>query len=467
MRKNDKNLVIRHILWFLACFIACIPVHSQTSDILDSYIKQGLENNLALQQQELNLEKSLQALKEANGLFYPSVGVEAQYFLAQGGRSIDLPVGDMLNRVYSSLNQILESMGQPGEFPQINNETIEFLPNDYHDTKVRVIMPLINTEIYYNRKIKKEIISASQAGVNVYKRELIKEIKIAYFRYLQSIKVVDAYRSALDLVNEALRVNKKLVENQMAGLEKVYRMEAEQSKVKAQLTTAENAMNTAASYFNFLLNQPLQNSLLVDSVLLNASEPIQVVTSPTEVNSRDEIVGLNSAVKSSDYYYKMKKSWFIPTITNITDLGYQGYQYKFNHEQEYIMNTINLSWPIFTGFQNRSKIAQARIINETYRNQLAETEYQIELQARIASGNVESSIESEEANRSSLKSSNEYYKVVSKQYSNDQKSLLELLDARNQLTYAEISFTISHFETMIRMAELERANASYDLNRFK
>ncbi len=462
--RNSRPGVINHLLWCMVLFIVGLPIRSQTSEILDAYIQQGLENNLALHQKELNLEKSLKALKEANGLFYPSVQIEAQYFLAQGGRTIDLPVGDMLNPVYSSLNQILESMGQPGNFPQIDNESIEFLPNDYHDTKVRIITPLINAEIYYNRKIKKEMISASQAEINVYKRELIKEIKIAYFRYLQSLKVMDAYQSGFELLDEALRVNKKLVENQMAGREKLYRLEAEQNQVKAQLTKAENDMKIAAAYFNFLLNEPLQNKVITDSSLFNTNVTIPLPMASIESFNREEIVQLKSAVKSTDYYYRMKKNWYVPTITNITDLGYQGYQYKFNHEQEYIMNTIYLSWPIFTGFQNRNKIAQARIENETYRNQLAEAEKQIELQTRIAEANLESSLQSQEASRSSLKSSVEYYKVVSSQYSNGQKSLLEMLDARNQLTGAEINVTLTYFETLIRMAELERANASYDLN---
>jgi outer membrane protein TolC len=56
--------------------------------------------------------------------------------------------------------------------------------------------------------------------------------------------------------------------------------------------------------------------------------------------------------------------------------------------------------------------------------------------------------------------------VVNRQYAVGQKSLLDLLDARNQLTSSQINYTVSHFETLIRLAELERANASYDLSLF-
>lgn len=461
-----RNLRKSHIAFLgilFQLFLFFTKVMSQSGSVLDGYVQIGFENNHALKQKELNLEKSLRALKEANGLFYPSAALEAQYMLAAGGRSIEMPVGDMLNGVYSSLNSILESMGQTGGFPQIENEKIEFLPNNYHDTKVRVIMPLVNAEIYYNRKIKKELITMTQAEVNVYKRELVKEIKTAYYRYLQAVAVVDAYSSAAELVQEALRVNKKLVENEMAGPEKLYRIEAELSQVRAQLAKAENDQRTAASYFNFLINQPLQQQVIPDTSLLKGEGKVTLHYSGN-ANDREELVQLNSALESTLLYYKMKKSYLIPNISNITDVGYQGYAYTFNRDQQYVMNTVNLSWPLFSGFQNRQRAAQAKIESESIRSRLDEAELQVELQNQVAHDNFETSLKAEKASLHSLLSSKEYYKVVNRQYAVGQKSLLDLLDARNQLTGSHIAYTVAHFETLIRLAEAERANATYIIN---
>ncbi len=436
---------------------------SQTSTTLELYIRQGLENNLALQQKQLNLEKSILALKQANGLFYPSLEMNAQYTLSNGGRSIDLPLGDLMNPVYSSLNQILQNMGQQGGFPQINNQKIQFLPNDYHDTKIRIVLPLVNAEIYYNRKIKKEMISYAQAETNVYKRELVKEIKTAYLRFLQSVKVVEAYSSAKELVNEALRVNEKLVKNQMAGNDKLLRIKAELSQVEAQLTKAENDKKTASFYFNFLINEPLQSDVTIDSVLLNNQNAVFMDTIFLNSQPREELVQLKSSGNAAGLYINMKQAYWLPTISNITDLGYQGYQYKFNGDQRYVMNVIDLRWSIFNGFQNRHKISQAKIDLNSLDKKLSETEQQIEMQQQLAQNNIETSAKAERANQSSWVSSTEYYKVVSRQYAEGQKSLLDLLDARNQLTSSSINYFVSRFETLIRRAELERANASYEL----
>lgn len=452
----------RVYFYIITILLTTQTVWSQSNTVLDLYIKQGLENNLALQQKQLNLEKSIQALKEANGLFYPAIELNAQYTIANGGRSISLPVGDMLNPVYSTLNQILQTMGQQGGFPQIQNEEIQFLPNNFHDTKIRAVLPLVNAEIFYNRKIKKELISFAQAEKNVYARELVKEIKIAYMRYLQSIKVVEAYNSAKDLVAEALRVNEKLVKNQMAGNDQLLRIKAELSQVEAQLTRAENDQNTASVYFNFLLNNPLQTNISIDSVLMNI-ETGDVIETDLVFQQREELTQLKSAGNAAKLFLNMKKASWIPTISNVTDLGYQGFNYKFSSDQRYVMNVIDLRWNIFNGFQNKHRINQARIEQVTIEKKLCETEQQLELQRLMAWNNLESSEKAEKANQRSLASSMEYYKVVSRQYAEGQKSLLDLLDARNQLTGSHINYSVSHFETFIRRAELERATASYEL----
>ena len=348
-------------LCMLALFFFNPLTKSQTSIVLNAYIKEGLENNLALKQKQLNLEKSIQALHEATGMFYPSVSLDAQYTIADGGRFIDLPVGDLLNPVYSSLNQMLQNMGQQGNFPQISNQKIQFLPSDFQDTKIRVMLPLVNAELYYNRKIKKEMISFTQAETNVYKRELIKEIKTAYLRYLQSAKVVEAYGSAKELVTEALRVNEKLIKNQMVGNEKLLRIKAELSQVEAQLTKAENNKKTTSSYFNFLINQPMQTLVNIDSALLNNQDALTVESTSTISQSREELAQVKSAGTAAWLYVKMKQAYWIPTISNVTDMGYQGFEYKFNGDQRYVMNVIDLHWNIFDGFQNRHKISQARI----------------------------------------------------------------------------------------------------------
>jgi outer membrane protein TolC len=91
----------------------------------------------------LALSARAAALHEARGMFLPSVGIEARYTRAGGGRVIDLPIGDLMNPVYGTLNTLPEAFGQPAPFPEnLPNQRIPFLREREQETKVRVIRPL-------------------------------------------------------------------------------------------------------------------------------------------------------------------------------------------------------------------------------------------------------------------------------------------------------------------------------------
>ena len=90
---------ISGIILLLHCWLA-IP---QTSPVLESYIAEGLKNNLNLKQKNLSYLAALEDLEIARGAFFPDIRFNARYTVADGGRLIEFPVGDLLNPVYSTL----------------------------------------------------------------------------------------------------------------------------------------------------------------------------------------------------------------------------------------------------------------------------------------------------------------------------------------------------------------------------
>src|SRR5690606_14605654 len=101
-------------------------------DVLEHYITEGIASNLVLKRRHVSLEKATYGLRMAKSMFLPAVSLQAGYQTADGGRNIPLPVGDLLNPVYRTLNQLTQS----DQFPYIENETINFLPRNYYDAHV-------------------------------------------------------------------------------------------------------------------------------------------------------------------------------------------------------------------------------------------------------------------------------------------------------------------------------------------
>ncbi|WP_052187025.1 TolC family protein [Chryseobacterium indologenes] len=197
---KNLSLVLLLYLGFLG--------HAQNH--LDRYIKIGLTNNEVIRQKSFDINKSLFALKEAQSLFYPNVALVGNYTIADGGRTIDIPIGDMLNPVYSTLNQITNS----STFPQLQNQSVLINPNNFYDVKLHTTMPLLNYEIIYNKRINMQQTNLQKIELEVYKRELVKDIKIAYYKYLQPVEGIRIYENALSIVKENQRINRSLFKNE-------------------------------------------------------------------------------------------------------------------------------------------------------------------------------------------------------------------------------------------------------------
>src|SRR5687767_10377649 len=95
--------------------------------VIDAYVREGLKSNLALQAQSLEVERAAAALDGARARYFPEAGFAARYTRAEGGRTIELPLGDALNPAYQTLNDLLVQQGQQPQFPVVQNETIHFL----------------------------------------------------------------------------------------------------------------------------------------------------------------------------------------------------------------------------------------------------------------------------------------------------------------------------------------------------
>jgi outer membrane protein len=442
------------LIFFAVLFFSTVLVPGQ--EALNEYIRYGIDNNLALQQKQAGYKKSIEALKEARGLFYPNISIVARYSLSEGGRVIDFPVGDLLNPVYSTLNSFTAS----NMFPMVENQQIKFLRPVEQETKLRLIQPVLNSEIYYNSKIKEELTVFEAEDVNQYKRELIAEIKKAYYNVATAYGVEAMLRDTRRLLTENVRVNKKLVDNNKVTLDYLYRSETELSKFDQELQIAEKNKRTACAYFNFLLNRTL-----TDSVIIQQPSSYPVLSDFTgdfsqfAIENREELKKLTSYSNISDMKVKMSKSGALPEMFIAVDYGFQGTQYSFNKNQDYVQASAILTWNLFSGFQKREKIRQSVLEKEIMEKKLEEARKQIELEVINTMNELFTSEKGIKVAEDRLKNAREGFRLVSRKYEEGQSSLLEFIDARTTLTQSEENLIISRFRYLSCFAEFEKVLA--------
>jgi len=452
----NQKLLVLSLVFTLTGFVFAQNALASTP-VLDGYINEAMQSNLSLRQKQFSLQQSISALNQAMGLFLPSVNIEARYSRAGGGRVIEFPVGDMMNPVYQTLNEILTGMGQqPKPFPTLQNEMIPFLREKEHDTKLRVIQPVFQPKIYYNYKIKSGLKKIQEYDVQIYKRRLKTDVKKAYYSYLKLVEVVELLEQTKELLQENLRVSQKLYENQKITKDGVLRSKAELSGLEQKRITALNNKNLAISYFNFLLNKPLDSNIqIMKGLSVSAQIQIQPDLSQAAIERREELKQLKMAMELSGYQKDIKTSDFLPDLNLVGDFGYQGETYKFDSDHDYWMVSGLMQWNLFRGFSDQAGRQQVEIEKQKLRLQMKELKQQIQLQIQKAVSNYQSAglmvISATEEQGSAVES----FRMVEKQYEAGAVPLIAFLDAQNSMTSAGMNQIIAVYDLLIKKAELE------------
>jgi outer membrane protein TolC len=433
--------------------LLCCGFLGYSQSKLDNYILIGLKSNEVIKQHNFDIKKSVYALKEARSLFYPTVSLNANYTVADGGRTIDIPIGDILNPVYSTLNQITNS----NAFPALQNQSVLINPDNFYDAKIHTTMPLLNFEIIYNKRIKSQQSSLQKIELEIYQRELVKEIKIAYYKYLQSIEGVHIYEDALKLVKENQRVNRSLFKNDKINRTAVLRSDNEVIRIEANLETAKQTSNNAKSYFNFLINQKLDSEIEIDSD--NENLP-NVMVSENTLN-REELSKLNQVSEINENVNKLTQSYWYPKLSGFADVGFQDFDFEVNKDSRYYFAGLGLEWNIFSGNKNKYKIKQVELDSQKINSQTDNVKQQLLLQFQISQNNLKSALEQFHADKNQKQSAQKYNEDITKLYKEGQAIYIELLDAQNQWVNAQLNTNISLYNSWIAFAEMERVNATF------
>jgi outer membrane protein TolC len=425
---------------------------------LDDYIVTAFAQNQGLKQQQFDLDKSMYALKEAKAMYLPTVSMLGSYTKSAGGRTIDVPVGDLVNPIYTALNQLTNS----NRYQMQQNQSFLLNPNNFYDAKLRTSLPLINAEIRYNQLIKKQLITSQQAAVNVYKRALVLDIKSAYYRYYQALQGMATYNSAMLLIKENIRENESFLRNGVRNGTALLRAQTEQEKTNASLIQAQRNIQNARSYFNFLLNRPLQDSIKTDSVAI-----ADIITAPDTTagtGNREELKQLRTMQQVYKLDYRLQKSGFIPKLSTFIDLGSQGADFKVNDKTRYYLWGVNLQWDLFTGGQRKYRAEQSRASLNSTTAQLDQTLQSLQLQLDQTYNNYQSAKAAYKSTAAQLAFAKKYYNDQLKAYRAGQLLYLELVDAQDQLTSARLQIADAQAALQISLAELERNQATYPIN---
>ncbi|MCC7467502.1 MAG: TolC family protein [Saprospiraceae bacterium] len=452
-------------LLFIAFVLLSADLPAQSA-ILEAYIQEGLQVNLQLRQQELGIAQQQEALRQSKSLSVPKLTLDANYTLAAGGRKIDFPIGDLLNNVYGNLNALNVVPGNlppgviPGVFPTLENQQIQFLPNNFHETKVSFAYPVFNSDLKYNRQIQQQLLNGKSAEKAASENELRYQITEAYLQYLRTLEAEKIWQNTRKVLSELRRFNESLVKNNVATRDVVATADYELSKADNEIFKLQRQQENVRAYFNFLLHKELDAPVVADTLLLQSTlpgyQPDQLVQQ--SLDNRKEMDALEAGQLAAETDVRRNAANLkLPDVYLGGSFGFQGFGYSFSKEQAYVLAQVGLSYDLFDGGLRRSKTQEARLKAEALRTQKELVSQQIALQVTAAWHDLEAAQNSFQSSQTALRAAEETFRIVNNKYRAGQVLLLEFLDAQNRVAAAGLQQVLAWSEVLLKEAALKKA----------
>jgi outer membrane protein len=433
--------------------------------VIDGYVREGLKSNLSLRAQSLEVERAEAALDAARARYFPEAALAARYTRAEGGRTIELPLGDALNPAYQTLNDLLVQQGRQPQFPVVQNETIRFLREREQDTRITLRMPLIAPGIPAAVRAQRELLGASEYSRAALGRRLKRDITVGYLDWLSATRTQGIVDASVALLNENLRVNDSLHRNGKITQDQVLRARAELLAVSQQSREARNGAAQAQSYLNFLLNRPL------DTPLENAEVGTGVVAATRALaelrqfalDNRPELAQLQHLSRASEAQTRAARAERWPTLSFGADGGIQGEEYEFGRGSNFATVSLLLNWTFFDGGARRAAVRQANAAARKTATQLDELTQQVQLEVQQSLDRLETSVDSLATAEARAEAARAAFRIASRKRDEGVISQVEFIDARSSLTSAELNLNVTRFDVLARQAELDYATAAGNL----
>jgi outer membrane protein len=444
-KKKMANSKIRRSLAALISFLLlALPQASHAQSILSGYVQAGLSSNIDVRRMGADYQRSLWALQEARRLYGPSIDATGSYT-----RSFPHPVA-----LPKSLLDLANS-DDGRHFDPIAN---------VYRAGVQVTQTLYNGQLRYNKEAMNEASASSQDKLSDFKIALTADIRSAYFQYVEAWFVRKAQVDGLLLTEQTLSAVQRQIEAQKTTKDVLYKAKSNVSISEQNINNAENVLEKARYYFNFLLNRPLDAEISIDSGYLFSSVASYHIKKAEADSSSQYRYNLSFLLHSRQQAIAQMNSIRAERLPVATFTGFGGTAVSpFSIDKEAhptAQLAIVLKWNLFNNGTLKARYSQANYQQQIVQDQYAQQANQMALQKSNALQDVQAQLTNQNATKAAFEYAEVYHKALVRKFELGTATILELTDADNVLLQASIQQQIWYYDLLIKAVSYDKATGS-------
>jgi outer membrane protein TolC len=296
---------------------------------------------------------------------------------------------------------------------------------------------------------------------------LAEQILKAYYLVLvnqEKSRLLDLNVSRLD---STLREVQALYKNGFAEKVDLDRLEVSLNNLKAERQKTNRLLSLGKNALKFQMGMPLSDSLELSGKLSDVNpDSLSPAQSNFDYNNRIEYSLLNTQKALANLQLKNVQAGYMPTLVGLATLGVNSAASRFsnlgnitekNRYAPYGFVGLNLSVPIFDGFQKKYQAQQARINIQKVDNMKKMAESSIDLEVTQANTNLANAFTNFEIQKRNLKLAEEVIRVTKVKYRQGLGSNLEVTNAESDLKESQVNYYSAMYDFIIAKIDLDKA----------
>ncbi|MFI5136255.1 MAG: TolC family protein [Sphingobacteriales bacterium] len=297
--------------------------------------------------------------------------------------------------------------------------------------------------------------SKIEANVNVTK---------AYYQVLVSVEQLKLLEANINELKQQL--DETSARNKQGFVEKidVDRLTVQYNSLN---TTRENTIRLLALNYELLkfqMGMPIEKQLTLKDKLEDVhidAGMAEAVNDTTVYRDRIEYGLLETQNKLQQYDLKLKKGQFLPKLTanaNLSD-AYQNNSFSQLFTTQYPTSYIglNLSVPIFTGWQHLNQFKQSHINLLKSQNDMYDMKNTINLQVSVARTSFINGLQSLNDQKKNMALAGEVLRVAKIKYEQGVGSSIEVTQAETDVQQADNSYIQGLYDALVSKVDLDKA----------
>ena len=427
-----------------------VPLPGSSDNLLEVYEKARMSDPL-LREAEARLMASREVRSQSRSVLFPEIDANADY-----------------SRQDSRATLLFYAPTPTGEFaPIIESSSTDAASTGWGFTLTQTIF---DWAAIVALGAASDVLAQGEADFEAALQESMLRTAQAYFAVLGAQDELTSQSANRTAIARQLEQAQKRFEVGLIAITDVQEAQAAHDQAVAAEIAAKRSLATAEEQLREIVGSPTPVASLTrpgEGMPLPLPSPnVEQSWIDTALQQNPSLISARMAAAIADAEVRLRRSDYLPTLEIVANLNGSsgdrervfrgmGADYRDSFRSDSIR--LQLSVPIFDGFNRNSRVREARYLHRASTERLEGVERAVVRQTRDAFLGVSSEISRVNALRQAVASSQTALRATEAGYEIGTRTIVDVLDARRNLVQAETNYARSRYDFIINVLGLKSA----------